>query len=99
MGISSLTLVIASRLRLIWCISFNEKSDDIHACDIACINVRYFKSVFYGHGNIRLKGTFLGKRINIDLIDMREKKSKFWFTPVAYIHRPGSSRLKELEMI
>ena len=39
-----------------------------------CINVRYFKSVSYGHGMIRLKGTLLGKRVNSDLIDMRTKE-------------------------
>ena len=39
-----------------------------------CINVHYFKNVSYSHGKIRLKGIFLGKRINLDLIDMRAKE-------------------------
>ena len=39
-----------------------------------CINVRYFKSVSYGHGMIRLKGTLLGKRVNSNIIDIRAKE-------------------------
>ena len=49
---------------------------------------------------IQLKGTLLGKRVNTDLINMREKERViFGFTPVTCIHRPRSSRSKELEMI
>ena len=39
-----------------------------------CTNVHYFKNVSYNHGKIRLKGIFLEKRINLDLIDMRAKE-------------------------
>ena len=39
-----------------------------------CINVGYFKSVSYGLGKIRLKGTFIEKRVNSDLIDMKAKE-------------------------
>ena len=39
-----------------------------------CIDVYYFKSVSYGHGKIRLKGTLLGKRVNSDLIYMKTKE-------------------------
>ena len=31
-------------------------------------------SISYGHGMIRLKGILLGKRVNLDLIDMRAKE-------------------------
>ena len=49
---------------------------------------------------IRLKGTLIGKRVNLDLIDIRAKeRASFGFTPVTYIHRLGSSRSKEFEMI
>ena len=127
MSISSLTLVIASRLRLVWCISSNEENDDIRFLSLDkkkfhhrmyfilhvlttyqevkngsllycvslgifsldlkifpfvtfdyvmrwCINVRYFKSVSYGHGKIRSKGTILWKQVNTNIIDMRAKE-------------------------
>ena len=65
-----------------------------------CINVRYFKSVSYGHGMIRLKGILLVKRVNLDLIDIKAKeRASFGLTPVTCIHQSESSRSKEFEMI
>ena len=65
-----------------------------------CINVRYFKGVFYGHEMIQLKGTLLEKWVNLYLIDIKAKEIViFGFTHVTCIHRPRSSHSKEFEMI
>ena len=49
---------------------------------------------------IRLKRTLLGKQVNLDLIYMKAKeRASFGFTSVTCIHRSGSSRSKEFEII